>query len=631
MLLTALAVAVPLTAVGMAVDSATPAGAATSAETSAVGWAVGQIGRTNQPDGTTWAGFCLPFVQDAYADGTGPTINIQSLAQPVGGWNADTDPEDVWDGTFSAGTTGGSSTTPPYGSLVFFDAKPGYNAEDYSHVEIMGSNGEMIGTPGEPGKAVFEETLAQHAAAGDYNTYVGWWLPDGTASVGAPTITTSSLPPTVVGENYGQTLSASGGSTPYSWSLASGSLPPGLSLASDGAISGVATAAGTYGFSVSVAGSNGASSSRSLSITPSFADVSESFPGHWVSGDSGQDFAYVSEDGGGGFSLAVWKQTPTGLTWKGIWWTSPGSSGVTFSNTIFIPVKLGNGYTSLYYATSTNWSQPGFSVALMYNNGSSLTYEGQVWDPTSLSLGETRFLPGDFVGNGRGGFAYVTPGSDGGFDVAVFAANKNFSLTWKGVWWSESGSTGVTFANTLFVPSNSSGPKRTNLYYATSTNWSSSGFALGLMTSTGATFDYSGTAWATTSLELSQIKFLPGYWSGGTREGLGYVTANSDGGFSFAVFTSTKSGLVWKGVWWASPGSSQVDYGNTLFIPADTNGDGYTDLDYATATNWSAPGFSLATMLNNGKSGGLTYEGQQWDDSSLMLSETEFIPSDLPT
>jgi hypothetical protein len=188
----------------------------------------------------------------------------------------------------------------------------------------------------------------------------------------------------------------------------------------------------------------------------------------------------------------------------------------------------------------------------------------------------------------------------------------------------------VTFANTVFVPSNSSGPKRTNLYYATSTNWSSPGFALGLMTSTGSTFEYSGTAWAPGSLDLSQIKFIPGYWSGGTREGLGYVTANSDGGFSFAVFSSTTTGLVWKKIWWNSLGSSQVDYSNTLFFPVDTNDDGYSDLDYATATNWSVPGLSLATMRNN-KSGGLTYGGQQWDDSSLMLSETEFIPSDLPT
>ena len=155
------------------------ASAATSAETSAVNWAISQEGHANAPDGASWALQCLPFVQDAYADGTGPNIPIQSIASPTGGWNTNTDPQDVWSGTFSAGTTGASSTAPPYGALVFFEAKPGYNPEDFSHVEIMGSNGEMIGTPGKAGQVVFPETLAQHAAARDYNTYVGWWLPDG--------------------------------------------------------------------------------------------------------------------------------------------------------------------------------------------------------------------------------------------------------------------------------------------------------------------------------------------------------------------------------------------------------------------------------------------------------------------
>jgi hypothetical protein len=158
--------------------SGNPPTAPTAAETSAVSWAIAQIGQTSD-GGTPWADLCLPFVQDSYQEGTGPHINIQSRAQPVGGWNSNTDPQDVWQGTFSTGTTGSSSTTPPYGALVFFDANSGYNPEDYSHVEIMGADGEMIGTPGTAGDPVFEETLAKHAKAGDYNTYVGWWLPDG--------------------------------------------------------------------------------------------------------------------------------------------------------------------------------------------------------------------------------------------------------------------------------------------------------------------------------------------------------------------------------------------------------------------------------------------------------------------
>ena len=72
---------------------------------------------------------------------------------------------------------------------MFFDAKNGYNPQDYSHVTIMGANGEMISSPDVVNEsAVHYETLAQHPSSGAYDTYVGWWLPDGNGSSSAGTI-----------------------------------------------------------------------------------------------------------------------------------------------------------------------------------------------------------------------------------------------------------------------------------------------------------------------------------------------------------------------------------------------------------------------------------------------------------
>ncbi|MDE2450175.1 MAG: putative Ig domain-containing protein, partial [Gammaproteobacteria bacterium] len=52
-------------------------------------------------------------------------------------------------------------------------------------------------------------------------------------------IATTGLPPGTVGNAYAVTLVASGGTSPYQWSLTSGSLPSGLSLnAATGAITG---------------------------------------------------------------------------------------------------------------------------------------------------------------------------------------------------------------------------------------------------------------------------------------------------------------------------------------------------------------------------------------------------------
>ncbi len=81
-------------------------------------------------------------------------------------------------------------------------------------------------------------------------------------------LTTSSLAGGTVGAAYSQTLSASGGTTPYNWSL-TGALPPGLQLnTSSGVISGTPTSAGTWSFTAGVAdsGSPQQTASRSLSI-----------------------------------------------------------------------------------------------------------------------------------------------------------------------------------------------------------------------------------------------------------------------------------------------------------------------------------------------------------------------------
>jgi len=65
-------------------------------------------------------------------------------------------------------------------------------------------------------------------------------------------ITTTSLPDAPRNQSYSQTLQATGGITPYSWSVVSGSLPSGLSLdSSTGVISGTPRGrAQTYNFTV---------------------------------------------------------------------------------------------------------------------------------------------------------------------------------------------------------------------------------------------------------------------------------------------------------------------------------------------------------------------------------------------
>src|ERR1019366_863745 len=80
-------------------------------------------------------------------------------------------------------------------------------------------------------------------------------------------ITTTSLPAGTVVVAYSQALSASGGSPPYSWAVASGALPAGLSLSAGGTLSGTPGTAGSSGFTVRVRDSAAASATAALSLT----------------------------------------------------------------------------------------------------------------------------------------------------------------------------------------------------------------------------------------------------------------------------------------------------------------------------------------------------------------------------
>ncbi|MES2222265.1 MAG: putative Ig domain-containing protein [Acidobacteriota bacterium] len=89
------------------------------------------------------------------------------------------------------------------------------------------------------------------------------------ASATTPTITTASpLPSGQVATPYSVTLAATGGTTPYTWTISTGSLPAGLSInASTGTISGTPTAGGiTSNFTVKVTGSGGGFGTKAMQI-----------------------------------------------------------------------------------------------------------------------------------------------------------------------------------------------------------------------------------------------------------------------------------------------------------------------------------------------------------------------------
>ena len=127
-------------------------------------------------------------------------------------------------------------------------------------------------------------------------------------------ITTSSLPSGTQNTSYSNAVAATGGTTPYTWSISSGALPAGLSLASStGLISGTPTAAGTFSFTASVADAGSPAQVKSVSLSIAVASAPLAITTSSLSSGT-QSTAYSSSlSASGGTTPYTWSITSGGL------------------------------------------------------------------------------------------------------------------------------------------------------------------------------------------------------------------------------------------------------------------------------------------------------------------------------
>jgi hypothetical protein len=127
----------------------------------------------------------------------------------------------------------------------------------------LDANGTLRGTPQARGSFTF---TVQVSDSGTFTTSKPFTL---TINPAALSITTESpLFQGTVGTFYTQTFFASGGVTPYTWSIASGQIPPGLSFdASAASLSGTPTQSGSFTFVLRVADSAGQQATKVFTVT----------------------------------------------------------------------------------------------------------------------------------------------------------------------------------------------------------------------------------------------------------------------------------------------------------------------------------------------------------------------------
>ncbi|MGZ5544398.1 MAG: beta strand repeat-containing protein, partial [Limisphaerales bacterium] len=146
-----------------------------------------------------------------------------------------------------------SSGTAPYSLSVNSGSLP-------TGLLFNSTTGSISGAPTVAGTFTFTVT------ATDANGCMG--SQNYTVAINCPQITLlpSMLPNGVVGNIYGQTITASSGTGSYSFAVTSGTLPTGLALSLAGVLSGTPTAAGNFTFAVTATDANNCTGSQTVTI-----------------------------------------------------------------------------------------------------------------------------------------------------------------------------------------------------------------------------------------------------------------------------------------------------------------------------------------------------------------------------
>jgi outer membrane autotransporter protein len=403
--------------------------------------------------------------------------------------------------------------TAPYGYAVTSGALPAGL--------VLDPDGTLSGTPTASGSFNFSVT------ATDANNYTGVRA-YALVVAAAPTISVNpaSVPDGLQGLAYAtQTITASGGTAPYAYSVTAGALPVGLTLSSGGALGGTPTSSGAFSFTITATDANNYAGSRAYTMNvtpastisvgpPSLPDGNEDLPYAQTIVASGGTGPYTFVVTAGALPAGVTltaggalSGTPTGNGIFNFTVTATDSLGFTGSQAyalditaaptiVLNPAGLPGGLEDQPYATQSITASGGTSAYSYAVTGGAL--------PAGLTLGNDGTLSG-------------TPTASGTFNFTVTATDAN------GYTGSRAYSIPITAAPTITVNPATLPAASQNLAYASQTFVAAGGNGPYSFATTGG------------SLPAGMTLATDGTFSG---------TPTASGSFSFTVAATDANGYT---------------------------------------------------------------------------------------
>ncbi len=292
---------------------------------------------------------------------------------------------------------------------------------------LASATGLVSGTPTASGTITFTATVSDASSPAQTTSAPISFV----IAPPALTIITSSLPSGTQGTTYSNGLQATGGTSPYSWSITAGSLPTGLALGTTtGIVSGTPTVAGSFNITATVTDTSSPAQTKSIPLSlviapPALAITVSAFP----NGTQGTSYS-KSLMATGGTMPYTWSITsgnlPAGLNLTpgtGVISGTPTANG-TFNFTATIadsssPAQTASTSISLIIAPPalviTTTSLPSGAQGTSYSkslaaNGGTAPYN---WSITSGSL------PAGISLNAGTGLISGTPTANGSFPITV--------------------------------------------------------------------------------------------------------------------------------------------------------------------------------------------------------------------